>query len=178
MTSLLTHIAVQLKTLRTEKGWSLDQTAKETGISKAMLGQIEREESNPTVQTLWKIALGFHTSLSAFLPAEQQSETVLKHQDEALSVKILQPFNPVLGYEILHITLKANAAHHSCAHEKGVIEDILPLNGQINIRIGDENFTALPSQVIRVAADQEHIYINSSHENIEFYNIIHYPTVH
>ena len=59
MSMLLQHIAGQLKKLRTEKGWSLDQTAKETGISKAMLGQIEREESNPTIQTLWKIALLF-----------------------------------------------------------------------------------------------------------------------
>ena len=82
MSSLLKHISIQLKKLRTDKGWSLDQTSKETGISKAMLGQIEREESNPTVQTLWKIALGFNTSLSTFLPVEPKNEAILHHQDE------------------------------------------------------------------------------------------------
>lgn len=175
MSMLLKHIAMQLKTLRIEKGWSLDQTAKETGISKAMLGQIEREESNPTVQTLWKIALGFHTSLSTFLPVEQQNDVVLKHHDEAISVKILHPFNATLGNEILHITLKANATHHSYAHEKGVIEDILPLNGVLNIVSGSQSFKAAPNEAIRIAADQIHCYSNPNNHDVAFYNIIHYP---
>jgi len=32
-----------------------------------MLGQIEREESSPSISTLWKIASGFHTSFSSFI---------------------------------------------------------------------------------------------------------------
>ncbi|MEZ8384857.1 helix-turn-helix domain-containing protein, partial [Vibrio splendidus] len=47
-------VGVNLKRLRQEKGWSLDKTAKETGVSKAMLGQIERGESSPTVAKLWQ----------------------------------------------------------------------------------------------------------------------------
>ena len=176
MSMLLQHIAAQLKKLRTEKGWSLDQTAKETGISKAMLGQIEREESNPTVQTLWKIALGFHSSLSDFLPTEQQNQAVLKHQDEALSVKVLQAFDAVLGYEILHITLKANSSHDSSIHEKGVIEDILPLNGSITIQTEDQHYVANTGESIRFHADQVHRYLNHSNHDVIFYNIIHYPT--
>ncbi len=175
MSLLLKHIAIQLKTLRAAQGWSLDQTAQATGISKAMLGQIEREESNPTVLTLWKIAAGFHCSLSAFLPAEPRIEAVMQHQDETLSVKILQPFDPVLSYEILHITLKAHTLHHSCAHETGVIEDILPLNGEVSIQTKDQTLTVLTGQTIRFNADQAHSYINSSNADTEFYNIVHYP---
>lgn len=43
------------KELRRERGWSLDKTALETGVSKAMLGQIEREESSPSIATLMTI---------------------------------------------------------------------------------------------------------------------------
>ena len=50
------HLAQTLKALRQQKNWSLTQAAQETGVSKAMLGQIERNESSPTVATLWKIA--------------------------------------------------------------------------------------------------------------------------
>ena len=174
MSMLLQHIAGQLKKLRTEKGWSLDQTAKETGISKAMLGQIEREESNPTIQTLWKIALGFHRSLSTFLPAEPQPESVLKHEADALSVKILQAFDATLGYEILHITLKAHSSHDSCAHEQGVIEDILPLNGTISIQTEKQHYVAKTGESIRFHADQAHRYLNHSNQDVIFYNIIHY----
>ncbi|STU41010.1 Cro/CI family transcriptional regulator [Klebsiella pneumoniae] len=52
------HLAATLKTLRQQRGWSLSRLAEETGVSKAMLGQIERNESSPTVATLWKIATG------------------------------------------------------------------------------------------------------------------------
>ncbi|WP_417653748.1 helix-turn-helix domain-containing protein, partial [Escherichia coli] len=48
------HLATTLKALRQARGWSLSKLAEETGVSKAMLGQIERNESSPTVSTLWK----------------------------------------------------------------------------------------------------------------------------
>ena len=47
------HIAQHLKALRKAQGLSLDSVAKLTGVSKAMLGQIERQESSPTISTLW-----------------------------------------------------------------------------------------------------------------------------
>lgn len=45
------QIANQLKNLRKSRGLSLDATAQLTGVSKAMLGQIERGESSPTIAT-------------------------------------------------------------------------------------------------------------------------------
>jgi transcriptional regulator with XRE-family HTH domain len=59
MQELAGHLAHTLRTLRAQRGWSLTQAAEYTGVSKAMLGQIERGESSPTVATLWKIATGF-----------------------------------------------------------------------------------------------------------------------
>jgi len=49
-------IAQHLQSVRKARGLSLDKTAQLTGVSKAMLGQIERGESSPTIATLWKIA--------------------------------------------------------------------------------------------------------------------------
>lgn len=43
MQEMSQHLAARLKGLRSERGWSLDAAARETGVSKAMLGQIERE---------------------------------------------------------------------------------------------------------------------------------------
>ena len=60
-------IAKNLLKIRKEKGLSLEKTAELTGVSKAMLGQIERNESNPTVSTLWKIAKGLKISFSSLL---------------------------------------------------------------------------------------------------------------
>lgn len=176
MSFLLNHIALTLKSIRKEKGWSLDRTAQETGISKAMLGQIEREESNPTVLTLWKIAMGFHTSLSQFIPLEPGNDGTMQHEDETVSVKNIKPYCDVLGYEILKITLKANSIHSSCAHDKGVVEDILPLKDSVSISINGEIKDVAAGECLRFNADQEHTYINRLQADVEFYNIIHYPS--
>ena len=58
-----------LRKLRTERGLSLDETSKLTGVSKAMLGQVERGESSPTVSTLWKIAAGLKVTFSSLMAA-------------------------------------------------------------------------------------------------------------
>ncbi len=56
-------IAENLKTLRTERNLSLGQLAELSNISKVMLSQIEKGDTNPTINTLWKIANGLKSSL-------------------------------------------------------------------------------------------------------------------
>ena len=53
MENIYKHIATTLKDLRQKKGWSLDKAALATGVSKAMLGQIEREEFLPDCDLQW-----------------------------------------------------------------------------------------------------------------------------
>lgn len=59
-------IGENLKKARYDRELSLDKTSNLTGVSKAMLGQIERGESNPTVATLWKITNGLEITFSSF----------------------------------------------------------------------------------------------------------------
>ena len=42
-------IAMNLKQLRTERSLTLGQLAKESGVSKAILSDMEKGESNPTI---------------------------------------------------------------------------------------------------------------------------------
>lgn len=71
MSELTNFIGERLRSARQERGWSLDKMAEISQVSKAMLGQIERGESNPTVLTLWKIATGFQIPLAPFYPIKQ-----------------------------------------------------------------------------------------------------------
>ena len=47
MTQLDKNIALNLKRIRKSKNMSLDMLAERTGVSKSMLGQIERGKTNP-----------------------------------------------------------------------------------------------------------------------------------
>ena len=63
-------ISARLKQLRGDMGLSLDKAATLTGVSKAMLGQIERQESSPTIATLWQIATGLNASFSSLFTTQ------------------------------------------------------------------------------------------------------------
>jgi DNA-binding XRE family transcriptional regulator len=52
-------VGENVRRCRRERGLSLDALAKESGVSRSMLGQIELGQSVPTIHVLWKIAQAF-----------------------------------------------------------------------------------------------------------------------
>ena len=80
MEDLTLLIAQNLKRIREEKRLSLDRLAELTGVSKSMLGQIERGESSPTVATVWKISNGLKVSFTALLSSPQSDTIVVRGQ--------------------------------------------------------------------------------------------------
>jgi transcriptional regulator with XRE-family HTH domain len=50
------HVGATVRALRKKKGWSQDVFADRTGLHRAHIGEIERGESNVTIQTLKTIA--------------------------------------------------------------------------------------------------------------------------
>ena len=76
------RIGKKLKSIRTVRALSLDDAAALTGVSKPMLGQIERGQSVPTVTTLWKIATGLKVPLSSFLEEPRVEYAVAGASDD------------------------------------------------------------------------------------------------
>jgi len=65
------HIGKRIKTLRIEKGLTLPGLAEKAGISKGSLSQLENEEeSNPSLDTLNKLAKALETTLATLLERE------------------------------------------------------------------------------------------------------------
>ena len=57
-------IAWNLKKLRRQRNVTQGQLAKAAGVSKAMVSEIEKGGSNPTINTLWKLAKGLCAAMS------------------------------------------------------------------------------------------------------------------
>jgi len=185
MEKLYKHIATRLKNLRKEKGWSLDKTAEKTGVSKAMLGQIEREESSPTIATLWKIASGFEASFSDFLedspfpaksPVLRSGETQQLHpSDDKILVKSLFPFDPELRFEVFLIELLPGCEHLSPPHQKGVIEHVMVIDGEMEVFVDGSWQILKKDEGLRFEANQPHGYRNLGDSIARFHDGIHYP---
>ncbi|PCI88017.1 MAG: hypothetical protein COB24_04595 [Hyphomicrobiales bacterium] len=167
------EIAKNLKTHRTNSSWSLTKAAAETGVSKAMLGQIERGESSPTIATLWKIATGFHLPLTAFIEAPSSDEFM--QFKNGIRFKTLFAFDPILKTEMFAHCLEPHQSQLSAAHDNGVVEDIVVLTGEVEI-LAEEKWVYLQTgDTLRFAADQPHGYRNPTSQPATFHNIMHYP---
>ncbi|EPJ46541.1 MAG: hypothetical protein OFPI_33670 [Osedax symbiont Rs2] len=175
-------IANNLKEFRSSRSWSLARAAAETGVSKAMLGQIERGESSPTMATLWKITQGFHLPMSVLLEPHSSSPQALEHQskkqlsfDDNLQFRVLFAFDPTLRSEMFSHQMAPGKTHLSDPHEIGVIEDIIVIEGALEIKFTEQWQLLLAGETLRFKADQEHGYRNSTAEIVIFHNVIHYP---
>jgi len=180
------HLADTLRRLRRERGWSLDQAARETGVSKAMLGQIERGESSPTVATMWKIADGFQASMSSLLEPTPEAQddprlvrraaTIRRQQtDGGMLVAPLFPFESRFGFEVLEVTLLPGYERLADGHEAGVVEHVLVVSGALEIRVDGQWLALGAGECVRFAADQPHGYRNTGSAPAAFHNLIHYP---
>lgn len=183
MTAPVNTIGERLKVIRTKHNLTLDDTAKITGVSKPMLGQIERGQSIPTVTTLWKIATGLKVPLSSFLEQQQpeytvvgiEQETIISEDNGRMRAYPLFPYDPIRNVEIFHIEFDVGCNHASEQHNDGVEEYILVQSGDLRLILNEREVVLKEKQAIRFKADVPHSYCNPFAEQCTAYNIIFYP---
>ncbi len=170
-----TLIANRLKSYRKSKSMSLDATARVTGVSKAMLGQIERRESAPTIATLWKIASGLNISFSSFFTdaASREAPASIFPGDPDMRVRVVFPYDPATRMETFEITLTNHHHQRSGPHQPGVIEHVVMTRGTMEIFVENERRGISAGEALRFHADVDHEYRAVTEEAV-FLNIISY----
>jgi transcriptional regulator with XRE-family HTH domain len=176
-------IAERMKFIRQNKNLSLDQAAELTEISKAMLSQIERGQSIPTITTLWKISAGYKVPITYFLEEEKKDYTLMDFmgskpvyaENRKMRLHQLFPYNPAQNIEMLYIEFESGCIHHSEKHMNGVEEYVFVLSGSLLLSLGQEVVSVSEKQAFRFRADLPHSYSNSSEILCKIINIIYYP---
>lgn len=176
------EIGRRLKEVRQNQNLTLDEVAKMTKVSKPMLGQIERGQSSPTVNTLWKIATGLKTPFSYFLQENQINYTfvdiknlnMISEENGAMRAFTYFPFDPIRRFEVFYIEFDAGCAHHSSPHNDGVEEYIFVVNGKLDMVINETKITLLKNQALRFDSNVSHAYLNPYDDTCCIYNTIFY----
>jgi transcriptional regulator with XRE-family HTH domain len=77
------RIAARLLAERAGRGWSLEQLAERSGVSRAMISKVERGESSPTAAVLGRLSAALGLTLSQLLArAEQGTGRLLSREAE------------------------------------------------------------------------------------------------
>lgn len=180
-------IGEHLKEIRAGRTLTLEETAELTGVSKPMLGQIERGQSIPTITTLWKIATGLKVPLSRFLEVPKEDFDVVDVSAEAVKKAVicedsgrmraypLFAYDPVRSVEIFQIDFDPGCRHVSEKHNDGVEEYILVRGGALQLVIGEHEIVLREGQAVRFRADVAHTYCNPFDGLCSVYNMIFYP---
>jgi len=161
-------IAGNIKQIRKERKMSLDNLADATGVSKSMLGQIERDESSPTIATLWKIAVGLGISFTYLIENRCKGVQIIKNkdlqplvnEDNTMRIYPVFPYNDQQGFEILFIELDEGAVSPSLPHQPGTEEFISVFEGALALELNDDEYLVEKDTSIRYFADCPHCYKN------------------
>jgi len=184
MENLNTVISKNLIEIRRQKHLTLENLALLSGVSKAMIGQIERGESSPTVNILWKIASGLQVPLGTLIAISDPSATLVQikkiHpiQDvEGLTVYPLFSFEQQRNLEIFSVTLAPNGSHVSDAHAPNSLEYVLLVSGCLKITIQDTTYDLSDGDALQFQTDHSHSYHNLLDTPAKFYCVLHHPKI-
>ena len=164
-------MGVALATLRQRAGLSLDGLARQSGVSKSMLSQIERGRTNPTVAVIWRLAQalrvdsaellrggGGRAQAIALVPEGQTP--VMRSTDGKYELRILGPVELAGRFEWYELALHSGGALRSDAHETGAREHLTVLAGSVTVHSGDQEITVATGETARYAADIKHAIVN------------------
>jgi len=176
-------VGKNLRRLRTERGLSLERLAQASGVSRAMLGQVELGQSAPTINVLWKIARALDVPFSALITTTQttgvkllraeQGKRLLSH-DGSFSSRALFPFNEPRRVEFYELALEAGGVETAEAHAAGTTENLVVSRGQVEIEVGGQIHALGTGDAILFEADAPHVYRNAGNSEAVMYLVMTY----
>ncbi|GHH73676.1 DNA-binding protein [Kitasatospora indigofera] len=154
------RLAARLATLRTEQGWSLDELARQTGISRSTLSRLERAEISPTAALLGKLCSAYRRTMSQLL-AEVESEppqlvpagrqAVWRDEASGFTRRSVSPPHPGLRGEVVEGILRPGAdISYDGPPVPGLEQHIWVLEGELEVTAGDREHPLRAGDCLRL----------------------------
>lgn len=168
-TDLAPIVGANLRRLRVKRGLSLEKLSRLSGVSRAMLGQIELGQSAPTINVLWKISTALGVPFSGLIGQRQaggvvvlrgESAKTLSSHDGAFSSRALFPFDEPRRVEFYELRLARSGEERADAHAPGTMENLVVSRGSVEIEVEGTKQVLGQGDAIVFEADAPHVYRN------------------
>jgi len=162
-------VGTNLRRLRVHRGLSLDRLAKSSGVSRAMLSQVELGRSTPTINLLWRIARALEVPFSTLLTANEPrgprvlrrvEAKILASHNGSFTSRALFPHDEPRRVEFYELRLAPRSAEHADPHPPGTTENLVVYAGDVEIEVAGERTLLRPGDSILFQADVAHAYLN------------------
>ncbi len=176
-------VGPNLHRLRSQRGLSLEKLSKLSGVSRAMLGQVELSQSAPTINVLWKISSALGVPFSALITARGsggtqvlrgESAKLLTSHDGSFSSRALFPFDDPRRVEFYELRLAPGGAERADPHHPGTIENLVVAEGAVEIEVSGKKEQLNRGDAIVFEADVPHVYRNRAERETIIYLVMTY----
>ncbi|WP_437951601.1 helix-turn-helix domain-containing protein [Sorangium sp. So ce296] len=176
-------VGENLRRLRTRRGLSLERLSKVSGVSRAMLGQVELGRSAPTINVVWKIARALGVPFSALVSNRSSGGPMLLRGDRAkrltshdgkFTSRALFPFDAPRTVEFYELRLAALGIENADPHPPGTMENIIVNQGTVEISVDGQRFLLATGDALVFQADVPHVYRNPANVDSLMYLVMTY----
>ena len=154
-------VAANMHRHRLAHGLSLRDVASATGLSKALLSQIEREVANPTIGALTKIAQALDITFSELTRAEIGAPDIVRgvgRKADVAGARLLFATMERRRFDLSEGILLPRQAGVFSDHGRGSIEHGYVVDGRVTLVVGDDEYVLEAGDAVRFSAAEQHAY--------------------
>jgi len=181
------RIAARVRELRAARGYSLDELATRSGVSRSMISLIERGETSPTAVVLDRIASGLGVMLPSLFDGTDGVRTVPKgplarREDQpewedpgsGYRRRIVSPTGMPQPVQIIEVEFPAGqrVAFENGARGINVFQQIWVLEGAMEVTFGDERHRLRTGDCLATQLDRPIVFHNPTRRRARYAVVI------
>jgi transcriptional regulator with XRE-family HTH domain len=164
--SPLPGIAAALRRERERAGLSISELARKAGIAKSTLSQLEAGTGNPSLESLWALAVGLEVPFSSLLDPPAATVTLIRAHEgvsaraeaSAYEATLLAVCPPRVRRDLYRTRLDFGKPKISPPHSRGTVEHVVVICGRARLGPAGQETVLEPGDYLSYPADATHIY--------------------
>ena len=159
-----------IQRLRKAYKMSLGDLSEQSGVAKSIISQIERNETNPTISTVYRLSQALDTTIHEVLRT-QQADAFVSHQGKAAipllesedglcRLHIAGPLELVNFVQWYDFHAAPGGVLESDPHPEGTVEHLYVVSGNIDVTVDGETRSVKAGEALRYHADRLHKLVN------------------
>ncbi len=159
-----------IQRLRKAYNLSLSELSEQSGVAKSIISQIERNETNPTLATVWRLSQALDMSVERVLASSEdapfveklsRADTPLLVSDDGLCrLSIIGWIKTVEWLQYYDFHAEPGGELESDGHQRGAIESLSVLDGALEVDVAGAVESVKAGETLRYRCDRRHVIRN------------------
>ena len=166
------QLGATVQRLRKAYNLSLSELSQQSSVAKSIISQIERNETNPTLATIWRLAQALDVSIERvlqttedepFLEKTSKADTpILVSDDGKCRLAIIGWIKTVEWLQCYEFAADPGGVLESEAHQRGSVESLSVREGELEVEVAGVREPVRAGETLRYRCDRPHVIRNVS----------------